>query len=67
MKRLTATEKQDISDEIALPGFALTLRLILWRSQSMFLKQGINLLRTPQMMVHLSRLGLANGCELDCG
>lgn len=57
---------QGISHEIAFPGFTLTLRLILWCSQSMFLEQCINLFRTPQMMVHLSRFGLANGCELDC-
>jgi hypothetical protein len=59
-------EMQAISHEITFPGFTLTLRLILWCSQSMFLEQCINLFRTPQMMVHLSRFGLANGCELDC-
>jgi len=65
-KLQTAMEMQGVSHEIAFPGLTFTLRLILWCSQSMFFEQCINLFRTPQMMVHLSRLGLANGCKLDC-
>jgi hypothetical protein len=59
-------EIQGISHEIAFPGLTLTLSLIFWCSQSMLLEQCINFFRTPQMMVHLSRLCLANGCKLDC-